>query len=93
MEMIEVRNAGAILHCNEVFIMKPNYEYLNASDLDQHSTDWSNSHIWLMSIHCAGGYSTHILTLHWVDRLSLRNEDACCIKAALSVQIIKKLKN
>lgn len=43
--MIEVRNAGAILHFNEVFIMKPNYESLNASDLNQQTTDWSTSHI------------------------------------------------
>ena len=43
--MIEVRNASAILHCNEMFIMKPNYEYLNARDVNQQTTDWRTSHI------------------------------------------------
>lgn len=33
--MIEVRNASAIPYCNEVFIKKPNYEYLNARDFNQ----------------------------------------------------------
>lgn len=32
--MTEVRNGNAILDCNEVFIMKPNYEYLNVRDND-----------------------------------------------------------
>lgn len=33
-EMTELRNGNAILHCNEVFIMRPNYEYLNVRDAD-----------------------------------------------------------
>lgn len=32
--MIEVRNGNSILDCNEVFTMKPNYEYLNVRDAD-----------------------------------------------------------
>lgn len=43
--MIEVRNVSAILHCSVVFIMQPNYEYLNARDVNQQTTDWSTSHI------------------------------------------------
>lgn len=43
--MMKVRNVSAIFHCNEVFIMKPNYEPLNARDVNHQTTDWSTSHI------------------------------------------------
>lgn len=62
--MTEVRNGNAILDCNEVFIMKPNYEYLNVREADSKLLIG----VLVTFVYWAFTVQQEILTLHWVDK-------------------------
>lgn len=62
--MTEVRNGNAILDCNEVFIMKPNYEYLNMRDADSKLLIG----VLVTFVYWVFTVLQEILTLQWVDK-------------------------
>lgn len=62
--MTEVRNGNAILDCNEVFIMKPNYEYLNVREADSKLLIG----VPVTFVYWAYTVQQEILTLRWVDK-------------------------